>query len=542
MKNRYFKYILSVMLTSVLLLVGCGSSSNPSSSGNVSSGLVSVSGNVKNLNGNGSVSFYTPTAAVKSGMNVTSNFRASISNEGIYTFNTDENGNYSGQIPEGDYYVIAQNSDGTMKSVSEKQTFRASETATDDPYDIKLTKTVNISGKVNIGFENISSNDLSSSSSSEEPVASIAVYIEKMPFIAVTDSNGAFTFNSVPIITDDSKYIIQSTVSMDGFVLTASKELTKDSFGDGSSDVSNANITFTKNELLTNINVIQGYVYQDQNKTPRNKQLVVALLGSGQILSTVTDSDGLFVFVVNKNESSAQLTINMTDYKNAEITSWGSTEFNNTFILNMNPSSPKNGILINEETDGNSSGNGFEDGFYFAKNCDATLTLFKKSGSIEEYSSEKVYIPLASYTINNLDNGTYCYMLATHNYEYNCYGLRFSEDISVNDSLEKATCKYYACFNAPTIVISDNHEYVVSSNSISETDLGSIVTIATYAYAINKNIPETEIPLSVEETTSKIVLDELNSGVYSIFGGYSIKYNGCSVATITSDPYSYVKH
>ena len=65
---------------------------------------------------------------------------------------------------------------------------------------------------------------------------------------------------------------------------------------------------------------------------------------------------------------------------------------------------------------------------------------------------------------------------------------------------------------------------------------------ATYAYAINKNIPETEIPLSVEETTSKIVLDELNSGVYSIFGGYSIKYNGCSVATITSDPYSYVKH
>ena len=125
MKNRSFKYILSVMLTSVLLLVGCGSSSNPSSSGNVSSGLVSVSGNVKNLNGNGSVSFYTPTAAVKSGMNVTSNFRASISNEGIYTFNTDENGNYSGQIPEGDYYVIAQNSDGTMKSVSSKQTFRA---------------------------------------------------------------------------------------------------------------------------------------------------------------------------------------------------------------------------------------------------------------------------------------------------------------------------------------------------------------------------------------------------------------------------------
>ena len=255
MKNRYFKYILSVMLTSVLLLAGCGSSSNPASSENVSSGIVNVSGNVKNLNGSGRVSFYTPTAAARSNMTVDASFRASISysNDGVYSFNTDEKGNYSGQIPEGDYYVIAQNSDGTMKSVSEKQTFRASETATDDPYDIELTKTVNIRGKVSIGFDNISSNDLISSSSSEEPVASIAVYIEKMPFIAVTDSNGDFTFNSVPVITDDSKYTIQSTVSMDGFVLTASTELTKDSFGNGSSDVNNANITFTKNEFLTNI-------------------------------------------------------------------------------------------------------------------------------------------------------------------------------------------------------------------------------------------------------------------------------------------------
>ena len=227
----------------------------------------------------------------------------------------------------------------------------------------------------------------------------------------------------------------------------------------------------------------------------------------------------------------------MVDYNNAEITSIGSTEFNNTFILNNGSTSVKSGILINEEIDSNEY---MPNGFYFSKYGEATLTIFKKDQSIEKYYSEKVYMPLASYTISNLENGTYCYMLAAHDYEHNNFGFRFSDAINVNDSLPKATSKYYAMFNAPTIEISNN-DYVVSSNAISEINLGTSVTIATFAYAINQSTPGSEIPLTVAATTNIIGISELNSGYYDIYAGYSINYNSCSVATITSDPYPYVK-
>ncbi len=537
MKNRSFKYILSVMLTSVFLMTGCGSSSNnPVSSGNVSNGLVNISGTVNNLSGNGRVSFCTPAAAARNGMNTTNPFRASISNEGVYTFNTDENSNYSGQIPAGDYYVIAENSDGTMKSVSTLQRFSVA-AETGNTHNITLLKTINISGKLSSDFNKITMEGLNNNNLTEEPIASIAVYIEKMPFIAITDSNGNYKFNSVPVLTDNNKYTIKSTFNVESFVLTASKELTKDDLGDGSLDITDVNLTFTSEELLTNLKAIQGFVYSDENQTPKSKQLVVALLGSGQILSTVTDNTGLFIFLINKNESSAQLSVNMVDYNNAEITSIGSTEFNNTFILSTGSTSVKSGILIKEEID---SDEDMLDGFYFSKYGEATLTLFKRDQSIEKYYSEKVYMPLASYTISNLENGTYCYMLATHDYKHNNFGFRFSDDIIVNDSLQKASSQYYAMFNAPTIKISEN-DYVVSSDAISETNFGTSVTIATFAYAINQSTPGSEIPLTIAATTNIIGINELDSGYYDIYAGYSINYNSCSVATITSDPYPYAK-
>ena len=150
MRNKSLKYIFGILLSSVLLTVGCGSSSsnNPVSTGSVNSGLVSVSGNVKNSDGNGTVAFYTPTAIYESNMNNSSS-RAVVNNQ-VYTFNIDENGNYAGQVPAGDYYIIAQNSDGSLKYASGRQSVKsdvvAEGTSNDLTYNITLVPTITIEG------------------------------------------------------------------------------------------------------------------------------------------------------------------------------------------------------------------------------------------------------------------------------------------------------------------------------------------------------------------------------------------------------------
>ena len=212
------------MLASIIFMVGCGSSNNPASSGNVSSGMVKVSGNVKNLSGDGSVSFYTPKAAVSNGLNGATTFRGSVSNDGVYRFNTDEKGNYSGQIPAGEYYVVAQNFDGTMKSVSEKQNITSARAATAETYDFILNKTVNIIGRILNDYE------IDGESESAESLvlnANVPVYIEGLPFVAITDSDGNFKFNSVPVITDSKTYNIKSSIYFGKYTVNASKKLTK---------------------------------------------------------------------------------------------------------------------------------------------------------------------------------------------------------------------------------------------------------------------------------------------------------------------------
>ena len=193
------KYILGILLSSVLIVTGCGSSSsnNPVGNGEVSSGLVSVSGNVKNSNGNGTVSFYTPTAIYGSSLN--SNLRTSVANNEVYTFNIDENGNYNGQIPSGDYYVIAQNSDGSMKYASKKQNFAIR--AELGPYDFELVPTITISGILTL---------------IDAPSGTIVdVYLEDMPFVDLnvqfdTNQEGyPFTMNFVPL---EDSYTICSNV------------------------------------------------------------------------------------------------------------------------------------------------------------------------------------------------------------------------------------------------------------------------------------------------------------------------------------------
>ena len=186
--KKSFKYIFGILLTSALLVTGCGSSSsnNPVGNGSVNSGLVSVSGSVKNSNGDGTVSFYSPSAIYSNNMNSDSSFRAAVNNE-VYTFNIDENGNYAGQVPAGDYYIIAQNSDGSLKYASSRMAVQSEAVAEGDTdkvdFDITLVPTISISGTLH---------------TASELVKDQYVYIENMPFVAITDSTGNFTLTSVP--------------------------------------------------------------------------------------------------------------------------------------------------------------------------------------------------------------------------------------------------------------------------------------------------------------------------------------------------------
>lgn len=188
MRNKSLKYIFGILLSSVLLTAGCGSSSsnNPVSNGSVNSGLVSVSGNVKNADGNGTVSFYTPTAIY--GNNMTNDISRAVVNNEIYTFYIDENGNYAGQIPAGDYYIIAQNSDGSMKYASARQSI-SMDSAVEIP-EIKLVQTKDINGYL----------DFETTITDESALPFI--YIEGMPFAKKTtfvDGEISFTLESVPL-------------------------------------------------------------------------------------------------------------------------------------------------------------------------------------------------------------------------------------------------------------------------------------------------------------------------------------------------------
>ena len=201
MKKKSLILIFAALIT--MSLTGCGSSSssNPVSSGSMNSGLVSVSGNVKNLEGNGTVSFYTPTAVFVNNSAANSSFRTSVANNEVYTFNTDEAGNYSGQIPAGDYYIIAQNSDGSMKAATTKQNLRlitaaendeTSSTSNTATINFDLVPTINIIGVVESEF-----------TLTQSPV----VYIEDMPFADLepqfnTNNFGGyylFTLKNVPL-------------------------------------------------------------------------------------------------------------------------------------------------------------------------------------------------------------------------------------------------------------------------------------------------------------------------------------------------------
>ena len=211
MKKKSLILIFAALIT--MSLAGCGSSSssNPVSSNSMNSGLVSVSGNVKNLEGNGTVSFYTPTAIYVNNTAPNSNFRTSIANNDVYTFNVDESGNYSGSIPSGDYYVIAQNSDGSMKAATAKQSLRCSEIAEGAEssgitinFDLVPTKT--ITGTLTDESETLTSE-------SDLPF----VYIEGKPFVAKATIDNeviSFTLKDVPI---EDSYTICSDMWIENF-------------------------------------------------------------------------------------------------------------------------------------------------------------------------------------------------------------------------------------------------------------------------------------------------------------------------------------
>ena len=535
MNNRTFKYIFGVLLTSVLLMAGCGSSSNnPVSSGNVSGGLVNVSGRIDNISGNGRVSYCTPAATVRNGMNATNPFRASISNKGVYTFNTDENGNYSGQIPEGDYYVIAENSDGTMKSVSAKQTFRAAEAETPAKGNtIILTKTTEIKGTLNS----------KGSGNTLIPAVGVPVCIVGKPFISVTDSEGTFVFNGVPTLTGNETYTLKATITEYGFSATAEGTVT-------SSNIANNHSLTLESGANNNNNfcAIYGTVYNNNtDKQIQPDKLVLAILNSGEIVSTISDSnDGTFSLYLNKNETPVQITANPRTFYEATISenlvtpTYTDNEvytFETQGGITPTPATI-NGIHIIETTS-----NGFK------KSNESNLTIFYcgNDNSMIELLSERFYFP-ATYTVNNINKEyTHWYVLESRNYEEGTYGFRICDvEFEDNENFATVTHDKSIVINQPTITISEGN-YVLNS-SVTEVKGGLDSYVNVDAYAVRQgddpDDPNNQIPLTLN-ADNVINLDELgaySSGIYEIYACYTITYAGQTLKSIFADPVIYVKH
>ena len=543
MKMSRIIYIFIALLT--LSLVGCGSSSNPASSGNVNSGLVNVNGRVNNLSGSGRVSFYTPNAAIKNGLNVTNPFRASVSNDGVYTFHTDEKGNYSGTIPSGDYYVIAENSDGSMRAVSAKQTINSARAATASAtQDFTLTKTVNISGQL---AKDLSVKLDSPTVVTESINAYIPVYIEGLPFVAVTDSDGGFTFNSVPVITKDSEitsYVLKASINIEGKSLTASTELTQSDFTNQTDVKLNNELVFVAS-TLSNSKYISGIVLpatdendeqipQSQEVTGVSGVIVVAILDSGKVLSSVTSSSGEFVIEVNPKDytNGIGLTTDMETLVTARVAD-NPDEKNNTLYVNTSGSptptpSDVAGISITEAYDD-----------VFTQSSENTLTVYGDnpvgSGIIESVS-ERIYQKLENYYVSNLEKGkSYCFMLVSRNYESESYGFRFSGYVNASNPFNTVTSNKLIEFSQPYIEVANNI-YSVKFTKISGDD--DCLTVTAYALGEHADQP---IELSINDDKS-INFNNLNNkvGVYKIYTVHEASYNGMK-ATVTSDSVPYVK-
>ena len=296
MRNKSLKYIFGLLLSSVLLTVGCGSSSsnNPVSTGSVNSGLVSVSGNVKNSDGNGTVAFYTPAAISESNM-ANSSVRTVVNNQ-VYTFNIDENGNYAGQVPAGDYYIIAQNSDGSLKYASGRQSVKsdavAEGTSNDLTYDITLVPTISISGEL------LSNTPMPPDS--ELPW----VYLENMPYAVETTSvdgksTYSFTLSLVPLM---ASYTLCSNIWSDENIRY------RYSYTTTSSQIETAKTTKEINDITISSyepislsgNNIKGMLSSD--KLTSLDDVTVIAVTQNKAYTTQTKSNGNFVLPIDASK------------------------------------------------------------------------------------------------------------------------------------------------------------------------------------------------------------------------------------------------
>ncbi len=287
MKKKSLMLIFVALIT--MSLTGCGSSSsnNPVSNGSVNSGLVSVSGNVKNADGNGTVSFYTPTAIY--GNNMTNGISRAVVNNEIYTFNIDEKGNYAGQIPAGEYYIIAQNSDGSMKYASARQSISMDSVISEEDTsgrvpviipDIELVQTININGYLDF--------ETSITDESQLPF----VYIEGMPFAKkpkFDDGAISFTLESVPLA---DSYIICSD-----FWENNTRYHLSTTYSD-----------FSKQAVLSNIepisisgnNIKIQLVVKEETTTTPSAETSLLVLTNNEAFPVLTDDNGYFILPINE--------------------------------------------------------------------------------------------------------------------------------------------------------------------------------------------------------------------------------------------------
>jgi hypothetical protein len=186
----------------------------------------------------------------------------------------------------------------------------------------------------------------------------------------------------------------------------------------------------------------------------------------------------------------------------------------------------------------------------------STLLLYKEvsDGEYELYSSERVYMPLENYCINNLDKGNYYYVIRS---DYPTGG--FADEIEGGYS-EIRIAKPFA-LETESAVKAEDIIVRISNPSISVYDSGeyhcimaaespdSDVTVASFVHAVYED-ETTPIDLSLNTITGSdfeiYTVDFSNltnkaSGTYNITVGYTVSYKDYE-KSITSDPIPYVKH
>ena len=509
--NRILFIVLTLM---VAVLVGCSgnSDSNPAADGG-NGGLVNVSGRVANVADSARVSFYTPEAAMKKGFSGNFSARASMNGNGIYTVDTDKAGNYSVNLPEDTYYVVAE--EGDKMTVPARKSFSARAAVT-KVEDIVLTKTTDVNGDVLDAANN--------------PVANVPVYIENTPFMCVSNASGHFTFNRIPQLDANGTYSIVAYTFLSGVRYSGSHSLTS------AEQSGNTNVKLQlKEDSAGNSKKINGYVYYSGTTNPVANHNVMAVLATGQVYSTTSDTNGKYAFDIATDETTVELSADMITFTSFTLPSTSDA----LIYVNKNSSASNGTLLITEACDKD-----YDAAFRKSMN---TFVILQKNGNVyEEYYNTALGTPVDGYAVSDMPEGTYCYAFVGESIAGSMMvGCKFTDDFTITSgNTTNVTAQHTVCFCKPSILINGEGYFAADVGGFGSSDstADGCVSIEVYASDSDRNITKLSHDTigKVVPGAAKIDFSELSGGEHKVWVELKFNVNGFE-KTFKSDEYPYVK-